>query len=51
MLKEVNKIRWSNRKNLGQKFTWVITFLIIFGAFFYAIDTGLKYLFVLLKIV
>lgn len=51
MLKEVNKIRWSDRKNLGQKFTWVIVFLIIFGTFFYAFDTGLKYLFILLKIV
>ncbi|AHI52376.1 preprotein translocase subunit SecE [Spiroplasma culicicola] len=51
MLKEVNKIKWSDRKNLGQKFTWVIVFLLIFGIFFYAVDLGLQYLFDLLKIV
>jgi len=51
MLKEINKIRWSSRKNLGQKFSWVIIFLIIFGIFFFAVDLGLRYLFILLRII
>ncbi|QEH61233.1 preprotein translocase subunit SecE [Spiroplasma chinense] len=51
MLKEINKIKWSDRKNLGQKFSWVIVFLIVFGIFFYAVDTALQYLFTLAKII
>ncbi|QBQ07234.1 preprotein translocase subunit SecE [Spiroplasma gladiatoris] len=51
MLKEINKIKWSGRANLGQKFSWVIIFILIFALFFYGIDTGLKHLFILMKII
>ncbi|AOG59989.1 preprotein translocase subunit SecE [Spiroplasma helicoides] len=51
MLKEINKIKWSSRKNLGQKFSWVVVFLLVFALFFYGVDTGLKYLFQVLKII
>ncbi|AHB35882.1 preprotein translocase subunit SecE [Spiroplasma apis] len=51
MLKEINKIKWSDRNNLGSKFLWVIIFLLIFGIFFYAVDYGLQWLFVITKII
>ncbi|QGS51402.1 preprotein translocase subunit SecE [Spiroplasma tabanidicola] len=51
MLKEINKIKWSGRANLGQKFSWVIIFLLIFILFFYGVDTGLRYLFAEIKII
>ncbi|AGR41738.1 preprotein translocase subunit SecE [Spiroplasma diminutum] len=50
-LKEVNKIQWSSRKNLGTKFLWVIIFIAIFGVFFFFIDWGFQSLFELIKII
>ncbi|WP_342275415.1 preprotein translocase subunit SecE [Spiroplasma endosymbiont of Cantharis lateralis] len=50
-LKEVNKIQWSSRKNLGTKFLWVIIFIAIFGVFFFFVDWGFQSLFELIKII
>ncbi|AGR40730.1 preprotein translocase subunit SecE [Spiroplasma taiwanense] len=50
-LKEINKIKWSSRQNLGTKFLWVIIFIFIFGAFFFLVDWGLQSLFVVIKII
>lgn len=51
MVKEVNKIRWPKREELGAKFGMVIIFLIIFCVFFYFIDWGLQELFAIAKII
>ncbi|QHX36286.1 preprotein translocase subunit SecE [Spiroplasma sp. BIUS-1] len=50
-LKEVNKIQWSSRKNLGTKFLWVIIFIAIFGVFFFCVDWIFQTLFELIKII
>ncbi|WP_338985164.1 preprotein translocase subunit SecE [Spiroplasma endosymbiont of Diplazon laetatorius] len=50
-LKEVNKIQWSSRKNLGTKFLWVIIFIAVFGIFFFFVDWAFQNLFELMKIV
>ncbi|AUM62286.1 preprotein translocase subunit SecE [Spiroplasma monobiae] len=50
-LKEVNKIQWSSRKNLGTKFLWVIIFIAIFGVFFFCVDLAFQNLFELIRII
>ncbi|WP_339020960.1 preprotein translocase subunit SecE [Spiroplasma endosymbiont of Atherix ibis] len=50
-LKEVNKIQWSSRKNLGTKFLWVIVFIAIFGVFFFCLDWAFQALFEVMKII
>ncbi|ATG97666.1 preprotein translocase subunit SecE [Mesoplasma lactucae] len=51
MVKEVNKIQWSGKRNLTNKFIQVIIFMLVFAVVFYLIDWGFQALFTAIHVI